>query len=140
MTSKLFLRAAALIALFLAVGHSSGSPWAPSDDAQGQAVAHAMGLYRFDVLGFSRSYEDFYRGFGWMLAAYGFGNAILFWLLSGMPPAAARSSRLIIAVLFIETLALTVLAWRYLFWIPLVMSAAIALFLGLALLPRRSSS
>jgi hypothetical protein len=79
MSAKHWLRGAAALTGLLALGHVLGSPWTPASDAPGRAVVAAMKGYRFVALGFERSYFAFYEGFGWMLAAYLTGHAILFW-------------------------------------------------------------
>jgi hypothetical protein len=137
MHGKLYLRAAAVITLLLAIGHTLGHPWLPVLEDQGRAVVAAMGAYRFDVMGLSRSYRDFHLGFGWMLAAYLYGHAVLFWQLAGLPLESRAGTRAIVAVLLLEALVITTLAGMYLFWIPLLMSASIALCLSMALFVRR---
>jgi hypothetical protein len=137
MTSKHWLRAAALISLLLGSGHMLGRPWLPVADDQGRAVVDAMRFYRFDVMGLSRSYWDFHLGFGWMLAAYLLGHAVLYWQLSGLSVHSWIAARCIVAVLLIESLILTALAWTFLFRIPLMMTAAITLCLAFALVGKQ---
>ena len=85
--------------------------------------------YRFDAMGFQRTYFDFYQGFGWMLSAYLIGHVILFWQLSGPSGELARPLRLVVAVLCAESLSLAWLGFEYLFWVPAALSAGIALCL-----------
>jgi hypothetical protein len=132
MKAQAWLRGAAVFTGLLAAGHMLGSPWTPASDTPGRAVVAAMSGYRFMALGVERNYFDFYQGFGWMLAAYLAGHAILFWQLSGLTADARRPLRSIVAVLCAEALSLTVLAWKYLFWVPLTLSAAILLCLAAA--------
>lgn len=127
------LRLAALTDLLLALGHAAGAPWTPDAGPAARAVAEAMQSVHFDALGATRSYFDFYRGFGWMLEAYLLGHAVLFWQLGALAarePAAARS---ITAVLVLESAALTALSARFLFVVPLAFSIAILALLLWAL-------
>lgn len=140
MHSKLYLRAAALITLLLAIGHTLGHPWLPVREDQGRAVVEAMSAYRFNVMGLSRSYRDFHLGFGWMLAAYLFGHAVLFWQLAGLSLVPGTGTRPVVGVLLVEALIIAALAGEYLFWIPLAMSAAIAGCLAMALLANRAAA
>jgi hypothetical protein len=128
---KLILRGAALVTVLLAAGHSFGSPWTPAVDPRAHDVVVAMQTYRFDVMGLRRSYFDFYEGFGWMLSAYLIGHAILFWQLSGLAPRRGLGVRPIVAVLCLESFAAALVAWRFLFWVPTVMSGTIAACLAL---------
>jgi hypothetical protein len=131
MSARAFMRSAATFTLLLALGHSLGHPWTPANSAQGAAIVSAMQSYQFDATGMSRSYYDFYEGFGWIIAAYLFGHAVLFWLVGGA--AASETSRPVVAVLFLEALVVTALSWKFLFLIPVALSGLIAASLGGAL-------
>ena len=132
MSPKLILRGAALVAVLLAAGHTSGNPWTPATDPSARDVVVAMQAHRFDVMGLQRSYFDFYEGFGWMLTAYLIGHAILFWQLSGLATQRGLGVRPILAVLCLESFVAALVAWRFLFWVPAVMSGAIAACLALS--------
>jgi hypothetical protein len=69
MKTPLWRRIASVVSLLFAVGHSMGGlqRWSPMGDT---AVLKAMTEVRFDTMGVSRSYLDFYMGFGWPLSAY----------------------------------------------------------------------
>jgi hypothetical protein len=102
------------------------------EDADGQRVVDALRTYHFDVMGLSRSYQDFYSGFGWMLGAYLIGHAILFWQLAALAKKSPEPLRPVVAVLCLEYLVIAVLSWRYLFWLPLGMTATIAALLAVS--------
>jgi hypothetical protein len=129
---KLILRGAAVVTVLLAAGHSFGSPWTPAVDPSAHDVVAAMQAYRFDVMGLRRSYFDFYEGFGWMLGAYLIGHAILFWQLSRLATQREIGVRPIVAILCLESFAAALVAWRFLFWVPAVMSGAIAACLAVS--------
>jgi hypothetical protein len=139
---KLFLRGAACVTVLLAAGHMLGSPWTPMDDPSAHDVVAGMKAYRFDVMGLGRSYFDFYEGFGWMLGAYLIGHALLFWQLSRLATQAGVGLRPIVAILCVESFCATLVAWRFLFWVPAVMSGAITacLAVSVALMSARTNS
>ena len=134
MSARAWLRTACGLTAVLGVGHVFGSPWTPAADEPGRAIVAAMRGYHFPAAGFERSYFDFYQGFGWMLAIYLAGHAVLLWLLSAQTAQPPRALRSIIAVLTMEALLLAVVATVYLFWVPLALSFAIALCLAAAAL------
>jgi hypothetical protein len=121
-----WLRLAACVTALLAVGHLLGHPWMPLANAEEQRLADALWLHHFDVMGLDRTYRDFYEGFGWMLGVYLLAHAILFWQLAGLARVAPTHLRPLVAVLCIEYILVAALGGRFLFWIPLGMSAAIA--------------
>jgi hypothetical protein len=69
MKAPLLLRVTAVITLLFAVGHTLGGihSWSPGGETE---VLRAMRTFHFDAEGASRTYLDFYRGFGFMLSTY----------------------------------------------------------------------
>jgi len=126
------LRLASLVELLLALGHGIGAPWTPAQSSAARAVVDAMQGVHFDV-GASRSYFDFYRGFGWMLEAYLLGHTVLFWQLGTLAARQPDAVRPLLLVLVLESAALTALAARWLFVIPVAFSATITALLLWAL-------
>jgi hypothetical protein len=128
-----FLRIASIITLLYFAGHTSGMPWTP--DVVGSAtspVVEAMKGHSFDVAGSMRTYWDIYFGFGSSISLFMLISAVVLWQLSSLARTEARAVRPIIAVFLIGFIANTVLAWKYFFVVPLVMSAAIAISLAFA--------
>jgi MFS family permease len=130
MSAKLLLRAASAVMLLLAIGHTLGNPWTPAQGPDALAVVAAMRDYHFNVMGLERSYFNFYVGFGWMLSAYLFGHAILYWQLASILDRVGYKLGGIVGVLAIESLCMAILSWKFLFWVPVIMSALIALLLA----------
>jgi hypothetical protein len=126
MSAVLWLRAAACVTILLAVGHLLGNPWTPATNPEAQRLIDTMGSYHFDAMGFSRSYLDFYKGFGWMLGVYLLGHAVLFWQLAGLATVARANLRPLVAVLCVEYCLVAAVGAKFLFWVPLGMSAVIA--------------
>src|SRR5258708_12343189 len=66
MRTTLLLRVASVTSLLFAAGHTVGGTqeWSPMGETD---VLQAMRTHRFDVMGLTRTYLDFYRGFGYTL-------------------------------------------------------------------------
>lgn len=133
MNARLLLRVASIIALVFALGHTSGGPWTPSEEPNAAAVVEAMKSVSFDAMGTSRSYWDFYFGFGANISVYMFAQAALLWLLAALAKTQPASARPFVAVMLASCAANGFLAWRYFFVLPLVLSVVMAICLVLAL-------
>ncbi len=128
MTRTLY-RIAAVLILLLDVGHSVGYPW--SDPTWGVDLRVIQSSH-FNVLGFSRTYWDFYVGFGLSVSVFLLLAAILAWQLGSLPAqtlALMRSTAWALALCFA---ALTLLNWIYFFTIPIAMSSSITVCLTAA--------
>ena len=125
MTTVLFRIAAVLIVLF-DVGHTAGYPWS---DPTWRVDLTSIQSTHFDVLGTSRTYWDFYVGFGLFVTVFLLLAAVFAWQLGGLSANDAvrmRGAEWMLALCFAS---ITILAWRYFFVIPVVFSALITLCL-----------
>jgi hypothetical protein len=129
-----WLRAAALVSLLLGLGHGRGHPWIPTHDPQIMAVVEAMQTHALAVTGLQRSLFDFYVGFGWMLDVFLLAQALLLWQIGTLAKAGTAGLRPLVAILLLANLANTALEACYLFWVPVILSALVSLFLSVALL------
>ncbi len=116
MKAPMFYRIAAVLLLLFAAGHTSGFPW--SDP--------------FDILGSSRTYWDFYVGFGLTVTVLLLLAVILAWQLGGFPAATLALMRGTAWAFALCFAAITVVSCRYLFVIPVVFSIVITLCLTAA--------
>jgi len=117
--------------LLFAVGHTVG--FQQSDPAWGVgAVLGSMQSSQFTIQGFTRTYWDFFLGAGFTVGALYLFAAVLAWQLGGLPVATLASMRATTWSFAACFVAVMVLSWRYLFWIPIVMSGVIAACLGAA--------
>src|SRR5436305_1507092 len=122
MKSRLLYRISAVLILLFAIGHSSGFPW--SDPSWGVDIG-PMRSSHFQVLGASRTYWDFYVGFGLIISAFLVLTAILAWelgSLSAQAPPLMRGTAWALPLCFA---AITVLNCVYFFVIPIVFSSVI---------------
>jgi hypothetical protein len=131
MKSSICYRVAAVLLLLFAVGHTLG--FRQSDPSWG--VDNLLGLMRsirFDVLGFNRTYWDFFVAAGLSVGVCYLFSAVLAWQLGGLPAETLVTMRVTVWALALCFAAITVVSWRYLFIIPIVFSSVITVCLILA--------
>ncbi len=131
MRTALLLRIASVISLLFAAGHTLGGrkSWSPLGESE---VLKAMRTFRFETSGVSRTYLDFYLGFGFTISVYLLLQAILLWQLAAMARTEPLQVRPMIASFALATLACGLLSWRFIFPLPVVFSAVLAACLALA--------
>jgi hypothetical protein len=132
MKPLIVLRITSLIALLFAAGHSLGGleSWSPVGETE---VLKAMRSFRFDAEGVSRTYFDFYLGFGFILGVYLFLQAILLWQIAELTRTDPSRLRPLIVSFFVASVASAGLSWKFIFAVPAISFAVIAAGLGLAL-------
>ena len=129
MTTRLIYRIAAVLILLFDLGHSAGYPW--SDPRWGVDLG-VFQSSQFKVLGFTRTYWNFYVGFGLLVSVFLLLAAILAWQLSSVPAETLRLLRTTAWALAVCFAAVTVLSWMYFFTIPIVFSSVITVCLIVA--------
>ena len=129
MRASMFYRIAAVLLLLFDAGHTSGFPW--SDPAWAVDLG-PMRSTHFYILGFSRTYWDFYVGFGLTISVILLLAVVLAWQLGGLPPESLAKMRGTAWTFALCFAAITVLDWKYFFIIPIVFSIAITLCLAAA--------
>jgi hypothetical protein len=125
-TTRVLYRIAAVLILLFDLGHSAGCPW--SDPAWGVDLG-AIQSSHFKVLGFSRTYWDFYVGFGLFVSVLLLLAAILAWQLGSLSTQTLALLRTTAWALALCFAGLTILSWMYFFAIPIAFSSAITAFL-----------
>jgi hypothetical protein len=122
--------ASVLLALF-GLGHQFGfrrvDPRWGVDSAIG-----ALKATQFQVQGMTRTYWDFFSGFGFFVTVLLFFAAILAWQLGGLAKETLRSLGLVTWAFAVAFVVITLLTWRYFFIAPLVFSSLVALCLLMA--------
>lgn len=126
MRASAFYRTAAVLILLFDAGHTAGYPW--SDPKWGVDLV-AMRSTHFVIFGFSRTYWDFYLGFGLFVTIFLLLAAILAWQLASIPAEALARLRVTAWALALCFAAITVLSCRYFFIIPIAFSAVISVCL-----------
>jgi hypothetical protein len=135
-TTTLLLRIASVISLIFTAGHTMGGlrRWSPMGD---NAVLKSMTDVRFDTMGANRSYLDFFMGFGWSISVLMLMETILLWQLASLAKTEPARLRPLIAVIGLATVGSGVIAWRFIFPVPALFSAVLAITLGLAFVTAR---
>jgi hypothetical protein len=138
MSATAFLRIASILSALFAVGHTLGGlqSWSPAGDTE---VLRAMRSFRFDAEGVSRSYYDFYLGFGFTISVYMLLQVVLLWQLAAIAKTEPLRAHPLIASFFLASIASAFVSWRFIFTVPVVFSVGVAAFLGAALLTSRRS-
>ena len=131
MTTTLWLRISSVIAVLFATGHTLGGLkyWSPIAN---NPVLQSMRSFRFDTMGVSRTYLDFYIGFGYSLTVAQVMEAILLWQLSSLARTDALHVRPMIGVIALATLVGSIIAWRLILPIPAVFSLVLLASLAVA--------
>jgi len=131
MKASVFYRIAAVLLLLFAVAHTLS--FRQSDPTWGiDALLSSMRSIHFDVLGFSRTYWDFFVAAGFSVGVFYLFAAILAWQLGGLPEATLALMRGTAWAFALSFAAITIVSWRYLFIIPIAFSVLITLCLTAA--------
>ena len=140
MQRSTWLRTAAIVTAAYAGAHTAGMPWTPVTGSAQQAAIDAMQGVRFSIFGVSRSYWDFYQGFGVAISALLFVQAVLLWQCGAIAKAGTADIRPLIVTQLAGFLAIAVVAAKYIFAPPLILAVAIALCLVGALIGSRTDA
>jgi hypothetical protein len=127
--APILYRISSVLLLLFAAGHTSGFPWS---DPNWRVDLGSMQSTHFYIMGFSRTYWDFYVGFGLFVSVFLLLAVVLAWQLGRLPPeslALMRGTRWAFALCFV---AITVLSWKYFFIVPIVFSIVTTLCLTAA--------
>jgi hypothetical protein len=130
-STALWLRVASIVSLLFAAGHTLGGrkDWSPIG---GSEVLKAMGTFRLEVEGVSRTYLDFYRGFGYTISVTLLLQAVLLWQLATIAKTDPSLVRPMVAAFALASFASAWLAWRFIFPVPALFAAVLAVCLAVA--------
>lgn len=131
MTTTLWLRISSIVSLVFVAGHALGGlkHWSPMGE---NPVLQTMRTVRFETMGVSRSYFDFFVGFGHSLTVMMAMQAILLWQLATIASTNNTVVRPLILVFALATAVVGVIAWRFIFPIPAIFSLILLVCLCLA--------
>jgi hypothetical protein len=126
--ASVLYRIASVLLLLFAIGHTLG--FRQTDPVWGvDPLVGSMRSIHFAIQGFSRTYWDFYTGFGLFVSVFLLFAAVLAWQLGGLPAGTLALMRGPAWALAFCCAAVTALCWRYFFAIPIVFSTMIAVCL-----------
>ena len=128
MKASIFYRAAAVLLLLFALGHTLG--FRQSDPQWGvDSLLASMKSIHFDMQGFSRSYWDLFVAAGFTVGVLYLFAAILAWQLGGLPAETLMRMRGTAWAFALCFAAVTAISWSYLFIVPIVFSLVITVCL-----------
>ena len=137
MKPAVFLRIAAVVTFVHAVLHTIGGVFGNPGSGAAAAVVQAMKVNQFPVMGSTRSYWDFYHGFGLAVTIFLTAEAVIFWQLGllAKPTSSmdARRLRPILITFLVAYVVLAVNSYAYFFIGPVVAEIFIVACLGLAI-------
>jgi hypothetical protein len=112
-----------ILAVF-AAGHTLGTA-APhvTRGAQEAAVFRAMQTFSFPIMGFERSYWDFYRGFALTISVLLAVMAAIAWQVGGLAQREPRLALPVAVTVLLGCLGVAVISWFFFFGAPIVFSA-----------------
>ena len=128
MKASLFYRIAAVLILLFDIGHTVGF-LQHDPEWKVDSLIGSMKSIHFDIQGFSRSYWDFFVGFGLFATVFLLLALVIAWQLGRLDAETQARVRGIGWALAICFVVLTFLSFRYFFILPLIFSIVIAVCL-----------
>ena len=131
MRTLLLLRIASVVSVLFAAGHTLGAlqSWSPPGETE---VLQAMRSFHFDASGTSRSYWDFYVGFGFIISIYFLLQGVLLWQIAAIARVEPARTRPLITSFFMGVVLTAVVCWKFIFMVPVIFAVTIAACLGVA--------
>jgi hypothetical protein len=137
MRTVLFLRIASVLTLIHGALHTIGGVFGGAAPGVQQATVAVMKANEFAVMGATRSYWDFYMGFGLVVSVFLTVEAVVFWQLASLAKTDALRLRPVLTTFLVGYLGAAVVSYRYFFAAPVITEILIALCLGLAIASAR---
>ena len=139
MKPVLFLRIASVLTFIHAALHTIGGVFGSPAPGPQQIAVSAMKANTFPVMGFTRSFWDFYMGMGLAVTVFLTAEAIVFWQLASLAKTDALRLRPILITFTVAYLAFAVVSWTYFFPPPVITEVLIALCLIGAIVTAKSA-
>jgi hypothetical protein len=133
MKPVIFLRIASVLTFIHAALHTIGGVFGGVAPGAQQVAVSAMKANEFVAMGVTRTYWDFYMGFGLVVSVFLTVEAVVFWQLSSLAKTDALRLRPVLATFVVGYLGAAVVSYRYFFVAPVITEILIALCLGLAI-------
>ena len=140
MKPVLFLRIAAVLTFIHAVLHTIGGVFGKVPPGPATVAVEAMKTNQFLVMGSTRNFWDFYRGFGLGATISLTAEALLFWQLASLAKTDAHRLRPIMATFLVAYAALAVNSYTYFFLGPVIAEILIVACLALAFVTAKSEA
>jgi hypothetical protein len=120
-----WMRATAVLLGLFALGHTLGTVVPKvTRGASEAAVFAAMQGFRFPVMGFTRSYWDFYRGFAITISILQVSLAVVAWQTATLAGRDPRIAMPLASTVLAACLGLIIVSGAFFFGAPITMAAA----------------
>jgi len=128
MKSWIWLRALAVLLALFAAGHTLGTaaPHVTRGPREAALFADMQG-FRFPIMGFDRTYWEFYRGFALTISVLLAAMMVIAWQLASISRRSGRAALPMAITLQCACIGLLVLGRMFFFGGPIVMSAGAVL-------------
>ena len=142
MKAFIWLRALAGVLVFFTIGHTIGVLKPPAAGTPAAAMLATMGSVHFPIMGFERSYGEFYRGFGLFVSLEFAILAVLAYQVSGLSRRHPKQALPMAITLQAACMASAILSWLFFFAAPIVTSllAVVCSTVSLVMLARDSAT
>jgi D-alanyl-lipoteichoic acid acyltransferase DltB (MBOAT superfamily) len=138
MKSWIWFRALAIVLGFFTLGHTVGTMHPITNAPEEAAVISTMQQHRVPVMGFLRSYWEFYRGFSLSISVLLAALTVFAWQLGTLSRRNPREALPPAFTMLIACVANAIVTFSYFFTAPMVLStiALICAAVGVALVRR----
>ena len=138
MRPRIWYRALAVVLAFFTLGHTIGTRHAITPAPQEAAVISTMQGYQVPVMGFLRTYWDFYRGFSVSISILLAALAVIAWQLGTLSQRNPREALPLAITVLLACLGQAIISFVYFFTAPMVTSvlALVCAAVGAALTAR----
>ena len=121
MKAATWLRVLAGVMAFFTAGHTMGMLSPPPNEAA-RVVVETMQRAHFPIMGFERSYWDFYRGMGFFLSVFLATIGVLAWQLGALSRRSPGDALPLTFTLEAVCVVTVLFSWTYFFTAPIVTS------------------
>ena len=122
MKSWIWFRALAVFLVIFTLGHTFGTIHAITQTPEEAAVIAAMQQYHLPVMGFLRSYWDFYRGFSITISVLLAALGVIAWQVGTLSRRNPREAFPLAMTVLLACVANAFVSFRYFFTAPMVLS------------------
>ena len=138
MKSKIWWRVASGLTMFFAAAHTAGILNPARQGPEEDALLDHMRSYHFQIMGATRTYWEFFFGFGLFLTAALVVVSLLSWKMGAVSDKDPGLALQLGWPLLCGQVAFAVLSWKYFFLAPALVSSTASLCTLFALLARPS--
>ena len=132
MKASIWFKALAVVLAIFTVGHTVGTRDAITTGPQEAAVIGAMQGYRVPVMGFERTYWEFYRGFSVFISVLLAALMVIAWQLGALSRRSPREALPLATTVLLACVAQAIASFVYFFVAPIILSLAAVICAAIA--------